>query len=146
MENLWITMGHMWIILSRTRKTTVHGLWISLILTEKELSDLMKLVEGSTNLPAREAAKIGKLVDPAKAAGKTARSGYQGKKNDRKPFVKNGERKPFEKKSGTGKIWRNVREDSEKKPEKKAPASPESWKPGAPERKEHKIWMTRSRG
>ncbi len=42
-------------------------------LTEKELSDLMKLVEGSTNLPAREAAKIGKLVDPAKAAGKTAR-------------------------------------------------------------------------
>ena len=39
-------------------------------LTEKELSDLMKLVEGSTNLPAREAAKIGKLVDPAKAAGK----------------------------------------------------------------------------
>ena len=139
-------MGHMWIILSRTRKTTVHGLWISLILTEKELSDLMKLVEGSTNLPAREAAKIGKLVDPAKAAGKTARSGYQGKKNDRKPFVKNGERKPFEKKSGTGKVWRNVREDSEKKPEKKAPASPESWKPGAPERKEHKIWTTRSRG
>ena len=63
-----------------------------------------------------------------------------------KPFVKNGERKPFEKKSGTGKIWRNVREDSEKKPEKKAPASPESWKPGAPERKEHKIWTTRSRG
>ena len=115
-------------------------------LTEKELSDLMKLVEGSTNLPAREAAKIGKLVDPAKAAGKTARSGYQGKKNDRKPFVKNGERKPFEKKSGTGKVWRNVREDSEKKPEKKAPASPESWKPGAPERKEHKIWTTRSRG
>ena len=34
----------------------------------------------------------------------------------------------------------------EKKPEKKAPASPESWKPGAPERKEHKIWTTRSRG
>ena len=115
-------------------------------LTEKELSDLMKLVEGSTNLPAREAAKNGKLVDPAKAAGKTARSGYQRKKNDRKPFVKNGERKPFEKKSGTGKVWRNVREDSEKKPEKKAPASPESWKPGAPERKEHKIWTTRSRG
>ena len=39
-----------------------------------------------------------------------------------------------------------LREDSEKKPEKKAPASPESWKPGAPERKEHKIWTTRSRG
>ena len=54
--------------------------------------------------------------------------------------------KPFEKKTGTGKIWRNVRQDGEIKPEKKAPASPESWKPGAPERKEHKIWTTRSRG
>ena len=31
-------MGHMWIILSRTRKTTVHGLWISLILKAKEQS------------------------------------------------------------------------------------------------------------
>ena len=36
--------------------------------------------------------------------------------------------------------------DASEKPEKKAPASPESWKPGAPERKEHKIWTTRSRG
>ena len=115
-------------------------------LTEKELGDLMRMVEGSTNLPAREAAKVGKLTDPARRERKPANSGYQGKKNDRKTFVKNGERKPFEKKSGTGKVWRNVCEDSEKKPEKKAPASPESWKPGAPERKEHKIWTTRSRG
>ncbi|MFR4783662.1 MAG: hypothetical protein ACLUAR_12805 [Pilosibacter sp.] len=26
----------------------------------------MRMVEGSTNLPAREAAKLGKIVDPAK--------------------------------------------------------------------------------
>ena len=115
-------------------------------LTEKELGDLMRMVEGSTNLPAREAAKLGKIVDPAKRERKTGSSGYQGKPGGRKPSDKNNERKPFEKKTGTGKIWRNVRQDGEIKPEKKAPASPESWKPGAPERKEHKIWTTRSRG
>ena len=115
-------------------------------LTEKELGDLMRMVEGSTNLPAREAAKAGKLTDPARRERKPANSGYQGKKNDRKPFEKGNDRKPFEKKNGTGKVWKNVRKDGEIKPEKKAPASPESWKPGAPERKEHKIWTTRSRG
>ena len=66
-------------------------------------------------------------------------SGYQGKKNDRRPFDKDNNRKSFEKKNETGKVWKNVRQNGEKKPEKKAPASPESWKPGAPERKEHKI-------
>ena len=115
-------------------------------LTEKELGDLMRMVEGSTNLPAREAAKLGKIVDPAKRERKPGSSGYQGKPGGRKPSDKNNEGKPFEKKTGTGKIWRNVRQDGEIKPEKKAPASPESWKPGAPERKEHKIWTTRSRG
>ena len=115
-------------------------------LTEKELGDLMRMVEGSTNLPAREAAKAGKLTDPARRERKPANSGYQGKKNDRKPFEKGNDRKPFEKKNGTGKVWKNFRQNGEKKPEKKAPASPESWKPGAPERKEHKIWTTRSRG
>ena len=115
-------------------------------LTEKELGDLMRMVEGSTNLPAREAAKAGKLTDPARRERKPANSGYQGKKNDRKPFEKGNDRKPFEKKNGTGKVWKNVRQDGEIKPEKKAPASPESWKTGAPERKEHKIWTTRSRG
>ena len=115
-------------------------------LTEKELGDLMRMVEGSTNLPAREAAKAGKLTDPARRERKPANSGYQAKKNDRKPFEKGNDRKPFEKKNGTGKVWKNVRKDGEIKPEKKAPASPESWKPGAPERKEHKIWTTRSRG
>ena len=47
-------------------------------LTEKELGDLMRMVEGSTNLPAREAAKLGKIVDPAKRerkAGKLRTSG-----------------------------------------------------------------------
>ena len=115
-------------------------------LTEKELGDLMRMVEGSTNLPAREAAKAGKLTDPAKRERKTVNSGYQGKKSDRRPFDKDNNRKSFEKKNETGKIWKNVRQNGEKKPEKKAPASPESWKPGAPERKEHKIWTTRSRG
>ena len=115
-------------------------------LTEKELGDLMRMVEGSTNLPAREAAKLGKIVDPAKRERKPGSSGHQGKPGGRKPSDKNNEGKPFEKKTGTGKIWRNVRQDGEIKPEKKAPASPESWKPGAPERKEHKIWTTRSRG
>ena len=115
-------------------------------LTEKELGDLMRMVEGSTNLPAREAAKAGKLTDPAKRERKTVNSGYQGKKNDRRPFDKDNNRKSFEKKNETGKVWKNVRQNGEKKPEKKAPASPESWKPGAPERKEHKIWTTRSRG
>ena len=115
-------------------------------LTEKELGDLMRMVEGSTNLPAREAAKLGKIVDPAKRERKPGSSGYQGKPGGRKPSDKNNERKPFEKKTGTGKVWKNVRQDGEIKPEKKAPASPESWKPGAPERKEHKIWTTRSRG
>ena len=115
-------------------------------LTEKELGDLMRMVEGSTNLPAREAAKLGKIVDPAKRERKPGSSGYQGKPGGRKPSDKNNEGKTFEKKTGTGKIWRNVRQDGEIKPEKKAPASPESWKPGAPERKEHKIWTTRSRG
>ena len=100
-------------------------------LTEKELGDLMRMVEGSTNLPAREAAKAGKLTDPARRERKPANSGYQGKKNDRKPFEKGNDRKPFEKKNGTGKVWKNVRKDGEIKPEKKAPASPESWKPGA---------------
>ena len=106
----------------------------------------MRMVEGSTNLPAREAAKLGKIVDPAKRERKPGSSGYQGKPGGRKPSDKNNERKPFEKKTGTGKVWKNVRQDGEIKPEKKAPASPESWKPGAPERKEHKIWTTRSRG
>ena len=115
-------------------------------LTEKELGDLMRMVEGSTNLPAREAAKLGKIVDPAKRERKPGSSGHQGKPGGRKPSDKNNEGKPFEKKIGTGKIWRNGRQDGEIKPEKKAPASPESWKPGAPERKEHKIWTTRSRG
>ena len=115
-------------------------------LTEKELGDLMRMVEGSTNLPAREAAKAGKLTDPARRERKPANSGYQGKKNDRRPFDKDNNRKSFEKKNETGKVWKNVRQNGEKKPEKKAPASPESWKPGAPERKEHKIWTTRSRG
>ena len=115
-------------------------------LTEKELGDLMRMVEGSTNLPAREAAKAGKLTDPAKRERKTVNSGDQGKKNDRRPFDKDNNRKSFEKKNETGKVWKNVRQNGEKKPEKKAPASPESSKPGAPERKEHKIWTTRSRG
>ena len=106
----------------------------------------MWMVEGSTNLPAREAAKAGKLTDPAKRERKTVNSGYQGKKNDRRPFDKDNNRKSFEKKNENGKVWKNVRQNGEKKPEKKAPASPESWKPGAPERKEHKIWTTRSRG
>ena len=67
-------------------------------LTEKELGDLMRMVEGSTNLPAREAAKLGKIVDPAKRERKPGSSGYQGKPGGRKPSDKNNEGKPFEKK------------------------------------------------
>ena len=71
-------------------------------LTEKELGDLMRMVEGSTNLPARESARVGKPAAPSRRARKPAGSESQEKKNDRKQ--------------------------------------------GAPERREHKIWTTRSRG
>lgn len=118
-------------------------------LTETELNGLMQMIQGSTNLPAREAAKLGITAVPGKNAGKPFRTGSR-PGMERKPKTgvsgRKNDKKPYDKKNGTGNVWRNTRGTGETKPEKKGPASPDSWKPGAPERKEHKIWTTRSRG
>ena len=103
----------------------------------KELGDLMRMVEVPQTFQERSC-EGRKITDPAKRKenGELRISGES--KNDRKPpFDKdnNGRKiKAFEKKNENGKVWKmSVR--TVKKAGKKAPAPPESWKPGAPERK-----------